>query len=443
MTTNRTTLLPARSSQRVYLLTLLLAFALPKTSFAQVESSRSARQAATVFFFDAIAFISEEPKKSRLEVYIQVPHEELHFMKDGDLYAASYDATVQVMSKEQKLVDQRSWSTEVRVKEFNQTTSNKLSSLSHRVMDIPPGDYEILVDLLEPQTQKRTRQRKSILVIDFEKDTLALSDIMLVNRLTTVGDKKSIVPNIAGTIAHQTEGFFLFLEAYHVGGVDSLHLVSRIMDPAKNTVWEREQSEAPTESKLQLFIKVDSVTLVSGTYLVTVEAYSAKTGTTQGLRAVTSRTFVVRWSDLPFTITDLNKAIEQMRYVAKESELDSIRAGREPEEKRKRFVEFWKKRDPDASTPRNELMEEYYRRVDFANKSFTHYLEGWKTDMGMVYIRLGPPENVERHPFELNSRPYEIWSYYQLNRELVFIDYSGFGDYRLQNPTADLFRGLR
>ena len=40
-------------------------------------------------------------------------------------------------------------------------------------------------------------------------------------------------------------------------------------------------------------------------------------------------------------------------------------------------------------------------------------------------------------------KPYEIWYYYQLDRECIFVDYSGFGDYRLQNPTADLFRGLR
>jgi len=79
-------------------------------------------------------------------------------------------------------------------------------------------------------------------------------------------------------------------------------------------------------------------------------------------------------------------------------------------------------------------MEEYYRRVDFANANFGTFIEGWKTDRGMVYIVLGPPNDIERHPFEAGSKPYEIWSYYTINREFVFVDYSGFGEYRLVTP---------
>jgi GWxTD domain-containing protein len=139
------------------------------------------------------------------------------------------------------------------------------------------------------------------------------------------------------------------------------------------------------------------------------------------------------------TILEIDKAIDQMRYIAKEIELDSIRAGSTEEDRRNRLLEYWKKRDPDPQTPRNELMEEYYQRVAYANNNFATFTEGWKSDRGMIYIRLGPPENVERHPFDNNARPYEIWSYYTQNREFVFVDESGFGDYRLRYPTTDLW----
>ena len=139
---------------------------------------------------------------------------------------------------------------------------------------------------------------------------------------------------------------------------------------------------------------------------------------------------------------DNSYAIEEMRYVATGDELDSLQAGKTLDDRRRRFLEFWNKRNPDPTSGRNPLLEEYYRRVDYANKTFTRYLAGWKTDRGMVYIRLGPPDNIERHPFEMGSKPYEIWNYYNLNRECIFVDYSGFGDYRLQNATDDLFRGL-
>ncbi len=47
----------------------------------------------------------------------------------------------------------------------------------------------------------------------------------------------------------------------------------------------------------------------------------------------------------------------------------------------------------------------YYERVEQANKQFTTFKEGWKTDLGMVYILFGPPWYVDRF---LNTF---IWSY--------------------------------
>ena len=52
----------------------------------------------------------------------------------------------------------------------------------------------------------------------------------------------------------------------------------------------------------------------------------------------------------------------------------------------------------------------------------------------MVYITLGPPNNVDRHPFDYDAKPYEVWEYYDQNLQFVFMDETGFGDYRLITP---------
>ena len=95
------------------------------------------------------------------------------------------------------------------------------------------------------------------------------------------------------------------------------------------------------------------------------------------------------------------------------------------------------------NTEQNEVMEEYYRRVNFTNANFSVFMEGWKTDQGMVYIILGPPSDIDRHPFELDSKPYEIWSYYQFNRQFVFVDQTGFGEYRLVSPFWEILEQLQ
>jgi GWxTD domain-containing protein len=139
---------------------------------------------------------------------------------------------------------------------------------------------------------------------------------------------------------------------------------------------------------------------------------------------------------MPTPITDIDKAIEEMQYIADKSVIEEMQKA-DPQARRKMFEDFWKKKDPTPSTDYNELMDEYYARVEYANKTFKHFSEGWKTDRGMVYIIFGPPSSVERRPFDIDSKPYEVWTYYEINREFVFIDQSGFGDYRLQNPIWD------
>jgi GWxTD domain-containing protein len=175
--------------------------------------------------------------------------------------------------------------------------------------------------------------------------------------------------------------------------------------------------------------------LGAGEYEMRIEAVP-EAGGTSPLSALTKRNFTVRWSEVPAVAVDLDKAIDQMQYIVDEELIDDMKA-QEPARKREMWLSFWKRRDPSPGSERNELMEEYYQRVAYANRQYGHYTEGWRTDRGMVYIIFGPPSNIERRPFEKNSKPYEIWTYYELNREFVFVDASGFGDYKLQTPIWD------
>lgn len=49
----------------------------------------------------------------------------------------------------------------------------------------------------------------------------------------------------------------------------------------------------------------------------------------------------------------------------------------------------------------------------------------------------GNPDEIDRHPNETDSKPYEVWSYNSLEGGVTFdfIDRTGFGDYQLVNST--------
>jgi len=111
------------------------------------------------------------------------------------------------------------------------------------------------------------------------------------------------------------------------------------------------------------------------------------------------------------------------------------------------FIEsFWKQRDPTPGTPQNEYKEELSKRFLYANENFGRgsSKEGWMTDMGRIYITLGPPISIDRFPSGLDLYPCEVWSYYgdvtkglPSHFSLVFFQRGGVGEYKLYSPISD------
>jgi GWxTD domain-containing protein len=103
-----------------------------------------------------------------------------------------------------------------------------------------------------------------------------------------------------------------------------------------------------------------------------------------------------------------------------------------PASERPAFIqEFWMSRDPDPSTEANEYKDEYFKRIEEANRLFKEGSPGWLQDRGRVYILLGPPWERQTYPRGVNfyDKPQEIWYYgYFVIR---FIDYDWSGEYRI------------
>ncbi len=108
-------------------------------------------------------------------------------------------------------------------------------------------------------------------------------------------------------------------------------------------------------------------------------------------------------------------------------------------ESRKEFIQdFWDKRDPDPETEENEFKEEFYQRIEFANKRFLEGIPGWKTDRGRIYIYLGPPDEIDQRPFinSPNVKGLIWWGYYRYRLGIEFVDKTGDGRYSLSRQSG-------
>jgi GWxTD domain-containing protein len=112
---------------------------------------------------------------------------------------------------------------------------------------------------------------------------------------------------------------------------------------------------------------------------------------------------------------------------------------------RDQFIDhFWEVRNPTPGAPTNPYKEEHYARLEFAISHFStsRAEDGWQTDMGRVYITLGPPEQKARYVVQGGVRGMEIWFYSSGHPALppffsVIFYEKDPGDFRLYSPYVD------
>lgn len=421
----------------------------------QVEVTKGLRDDPP-FDVDAVSFASEVvdsqavtpsgrgvKRLSRLDIFAAIPYEQLSFVKDGDRFVAGYEFTIALYDSFSALVTEKTYTGEVKVPTFELSVSSAAYSVERLNFYLPPGLYRMIISYRDRESRVTRRVARQIVVSDYTLPGLQLSDIMLISRLTTRDQKRVFTPSISPNVGNISGPMHVFFETYNDQAKRPLRFVCTVFTDRNVQTFRTDTIMTVEAGRNQIFIKLDQTVLPIGNYKLYVQAFEESDTSFARPLATTSRSFIVRWDLLPKTIKDLDLAIEQLVYIAKDRELSYIKEAKTNEEKQKRFLEFWKKKDPNPNTVRNEKMDEYYARVEYANKHFKHYAEGWRTDMGMVYIIFGAPSNVDRHPFDSNAKPYEVWSYYDLNYSFVFVDQTGFGDYRLTRPIWEVWQRAR
>jgi GWxTD domain-containing protein len=133
--------------------------------------------------------------------------------------------------------------------------------------------------------------------------------------------------------------------------------------------------------------------------------------------------------------------ISLVRPIASGSEIEDIENASGPGERLAIMSEFWRRRDDSPLTSENEFLEEYLRRLDYIEESFSvHNTMGINTDQGMVYALLGHPDIVEDRPIETSTVPYQVWTYFTPAVTVVFIDRNGYGLYELETSWEEVTR---
>jgi GWxTD domain-containing protein len=432
---------------RECLFIILLLWCVPAAAQVEIPAQTPPEYSATLFL-DPMAFLAPQPGETRLDVFVQVGYDNLSFVKTGDTYAASYEIGIGIDDSTGTQVLEKLWTENVTGLTFDQSVSSSGYSLLQRSFPVVPGRYAVHVSVRDMESKIEKKASYRCVVPDFSTSLVALSDLMIVSRITVRDGKKSILPNVSPNVGNLSDAFYLFFEVYDRAGADSLRFEARVLDAKQEVIIRTDTTEFVKTGRNEVFMRIDNSQMPLGDYVLSVRAVPASIprdtqNVEKGFIASRARTIIVRWKGLPRAMKDIDLAIEQLEYIAKDNEMADLKSGGTLAEKQQKFLAFWKKRSLNPNAPRNEKMALYYARVEYANKHFTRYREGWRTDMGLVFILLGPPSNVERYPFQIDEKPEEVWQYYELNYQFVFRDENGFGDYRLLTPLWEVYNRRR
>ena len=374
----------------------------------------------------------------RLDVYTRIPLTSLTFESGPNGFVARYavEAEVSQLDSEGRpgsVVNAPVWERSVTVAMAAQTRDVREHDMTTYSLNLSPGRYLFGITLTDLATERVWFRELAVTQRDYSRP-LTISDLVILGGYDA--DRNSIMPRLEDYLA--TGDLQLYYEVYsdtfrtvtvtrellpRVGGPRDVRPQVRRWTDTLNVV----------RGRLQQIAQVPASDLSVGQYTVrvTVRDLSGRMLDRAAYQAA------VRWSGLEQYVRDLDSAIEQLVYIARSGELRTLRRAETPEAARQLFDAFWKRRDPTPESVRNERMEEHYYRIDYANRRFRRQVDGWQTDRGHVFVLHGHPDDVERQVYSYNNRPWEVWYYYRIGRQYMFVDRTGLGDYELVLPIWD------
>lgn len=331
---------------------------------------------------------------------------------------------------------------------------------------IPHGNYKCKIGGRDVQDEKNRKDFVEYLKCQrFITEHISISDIQLASRIIQDSPNKEsifyknsmeIFPIPSSVFGENQPVVFYYSELYNllcVSGSENLKMISSVYNSKGKLVFTKSKSisrshdsrvdvgsivvnKYPTDTYTLAIALIDSasnygVSSSKKFYVFNPSVQIADTISGQ-LSGVFASEFGVMSDE------ELDDIYGKSKYIASSSDIEKFEKINTTEGKREFLFNFWKEKDNDVSTAENEFYKNYFTRVGLSNQRYGSLSRvGWKSDRGRVFIIYGDPSEIERYPNQVDTKPYEIWYYNELEGGVIFIfgDLTGFSDYTLLHST--------
>ena len=430
---------------KISILSALLLVIFQQVLYGQDQPGYNDELAKRAFYVDFAAFDDSLSENIDIQIYYKIFSSNLTYQKFGEKFKAQYSVDVTVKSKGKQITGLSNES-QLFADDYRGTMASDDFAINAFQLNLPPENYEILVRLTDIYSGDSYTERREMKLKDFGKSLPFMSTLEFVREIAPAGEgsrfdrgDNRILPSVSRVYGFNESQLIMYYQIYNKPGFNGDYLAFYEITSG-NKIILTDTTLFPATGQVTARTEIIDVSdFLPDKYELNLKISSP--GNKVELKSKAD--FFVEWSVNAIVKNDYRTAIEQLKYVATQKQLDSLLHS--PENDHVRVWEsFWRSKDPTPGTPENELKEEYYRRIRYAEINYGHMgRDGWKTDRGMVYVTYGPADDIESHPFEFDTKPYQVWFYYNLKLRFVFVDINGYGDYELQYPYDGDIRKLR
>jgi GWxTD domain-containing protein len=369
----------------------------------------------------------------------RIPYNQVIFQKDGISFNASVRVLVEVM-RDEELVERNFEDKSITVTDFDITQSKSVAIEGIINFEIEAVEYVVKGVVTDLNSQKELRL--SPVEIDglrYLESGIFTPVIINFAESNCYGKNLPLVVNKGASIPFSSQDYQLVIPVADTTVEQiSIELRNNDDEPFTQTLIESYFTKiSVVECNNKLFVGQGNNVLITKNFIL--RNFSKYLH--EGVLIVTVKLnedgeeheFPIRvaWLNKPISLRNPEFAIEMLKYI-EEEEIVSNLLDEDEDEYQKALHEFWKRYDPTPQTEYNELMEEYYSRIDYADLEFRGISKnnGLSTDRGKIYIKHGKPDNIERAS-DTQGYVVETWIYKILNQKFVFVDKQGTGNFIL------------
>ena len=388
---------------------------------------------APVAFVGTVHFLaSDTPDTTLLLIGVSLPSNALTFVRENDRFRAGYEIRA-LLRQNGVQVEEVSAREQVRVGSFMETTRADESVIFQEFVALAPGTYELTLIVRDLESSRTSTSAADLTLPRYA--TGYLSSPIPVHEATPRTTLDSLPALIAAPRASAVFGvdstISIYLEAY--GGETGVPVELRILGERGTTLFGDSTVLGPMGALFGGTIELPVSRLGIGATTLAVVRTDTRDSSLTPL-------IVGFGDDLP--LVSFDDMLDYLQYFAQASRIRAMRDA-PPEQRPQLWANFLRSTDPDPGTPEHEGLRRYFDRIAYANLRFREEGSlGWRSDRGMVFVALGEPDQIleqTRSEFAGRGRV-QVWEYRTHRLQLVFIDQTGFGRWRLSQSSEVEFR---